>query len=80
MIAEIPAADCAGAGAWSVQSSAARTAADGVLKPGAKLRHTSIAVDVTGVGFFDVLHGQTGAAPNGIELHPVLAISFGGAS
>ena len=29
---------------------------------------------VTGIGFFDFLHGQTGAAPNGIELHPVLNI------
>ena len=30
---------------------------------------------VTGVGFFDVIHGQTGVAPNGIELHPVLRLS-----
>jgi len=30
---------------------------------------------VTGVGFFDVIHGQTGVAPNGIELHPVLRFS-----
>jgi hypothetical protein len=27
---------------------------------------------VTGVGFFDYPHGQTGVAPNAIELHPVL--------
>lgn len=31
-------------------------------------------VVLTGVGFFDFLHGQTGVAPNGIELHPVLSI------
>lgn len=31
---------------------------------------------ITGVGFFDRAHGQTGAAPNIIELHPVLDISF----
>ena len=30
---------------------------------------------VTGVGFFDILHGQTGVAPNGIELHPVLRLA-----
>ena len=30
------------------------------------------AVTVTGVPFFDFLHRQTGHAPNGIELHPVL--------
>jgi hypothetical protein len=27
---------------------------------------------VTGVAFFDFQHGQTGVAPNGIELHPIL--------
>jgi hypothetical protein len=27
---------------------------------------------VTGVAFFDYLHGQIGVAPNGIELHPIL--------
>ncbi len=32
---------------------------------------------VIGVGFFDTLHGQNGVAPNGIELHPVLALCFG---
>jgi hypothetical protein len=30
---------------------------------------------VTGVGFFDFPHGQTGVAPNAIELHPVLRFS-----
>jgi hypothetical protein len=30
---------------------------------------------VTGVGFFDIPHGQTGIAPNAIELHPVLKFS-----
>jgi len=29
-------------------------------------------VRITGVAFFDFLHGQRGVAPNGIELHPVL--------
>lgn len=31
---------------------------------------------VTGVGFFDYDHGQTGNAPNILELHPVLKIEF----
>ena len=31
---------------------------------------------ITGVGFFDVLHGQTGVAPNGIELHPVIGFTL----
>ena len=32
-------------------------------------------VVVTGVGFFDFLHGQSGMAHNGLELHPVLGLS-----
>lgn len=32
---------------------------------------------ITGVGFFDRAHGQTGAAANVVELHPVLDIAFG---
>ena len=35
-----------------------------------------VPVRVRGIAFFDKLHGQTGAAPNGIELHPVLDIQF----
>jgi hypothetical protein len=35
-----------------------------------------IAVRVTGVGFFDRIHGQMGVAPNGIELHPVLDVQL----
>jgi hypothetical protein len=27
---------------------------------------------ITGVAFFDCKHGQTGVAPNAIELHPIL--------
>lgn len=29
---------------------------------------------VVGVCFFDKIHGQTGVAPNGIELHPIMDI------
>lgn len=29
---------------------------------------------ISGVGFFDFRHGQRGAAPNGLELHPVLSV------
>ncbi len=33
-------------------------------------------VRLTGVGFFDRAHGATGAAPNVIELHPVLKVEW----
>lgn len=31
-------------------------------------------IDLAGSTFFDALHGQSGAAPNGVELHPVLML------
>ena len=37
---------------------------------------TPTAVRLTGVGFFDRAHGATGAAPNVIELHPVLKVEW----
>jgi len=64
MIAEAPAPGCA-ASATPVrrnQMAAARRA----------VRLCQHAV-VTGVAFFDFKHGQTGVAPNAIELHPLLA-------
>jgi len=33
-------------------------------------------VEITGIGFFDRPHGQTGRAPNNIEIHPILSIQF----
>jgi hypothetical protein len=33
-------------------------------------------VVVRGVGFFDYFHGQTGMAPDDLELHPVTALRF----
>lgn len=37
---------------------------------------SGIVVDVTGIPEFDALHGQTGVAPNGIELHPLMSLDF----
>jgi hypothetical protein len=33
-------------------------------------------VIIKGIGFFDFYHGQTGMAPNNLELHPVTGIRF----
>lgn len=35
-----------------------------------------VVADITGVAFFDGIHGQTDVAPNGVELHPILHIEF----
>lgn len=45
-------------------------------KPSAKFRNVEkhkMKVEIVGVGFFDFLHGQTGVAKNGFELHRVIS-------
>jgi hypothetical protein len=42
----------------------------------AMIIQVSFPVSIKGIGFFDFVHGQSGVAPNGIELHPVLGIEF----
>jgi len=73
MIVEIPSPDCVGACAsgHGEEFQKAREVIMGLPEP-----VSPVTIVVTGVGFFDFLHGQTGAAPNGIELHPVLKIEL----
>ena len=42
------------------------------FEPNSGYHHVTGSVTVSGIPFFDFLHRQTGHAPNGIELHPVL--------
>jgi hypothetical protein len=46
------------------------------LSPTTTVERVSIHIRVMGIGMFDLLSGQTGEAPNGIQLCPVLDISF----
>jgi hypothetical protein len=66
MVAEIPDSACAvgssHAGIFAEARRALRAAPRGAI------------IEVEGVGFFDILHGQRGAAPNGFELHPILRL------
>ena len=81
MITEFPDADqCSGAVASAHTAEmrtarAALVAAFGQPSPSQFTNLTGMAT-VSGVGFFDFLHGQTGVAPNGIELHPVIGFSL----
>lgn len=66
MIVEFPDPGCAkGSKAYAAIVRARKQAAK--LFVGARVR-------VTGMAFFDKLHGQTGAARNGVELHPVFRV------
>jgi hypothetical protein len=77
IIAEIPNPECDGAcrSGFAERFGEARAALEaGVRRPNPG--DLNPVVRVTGVGFFDYLHHQTGVAPNGFELHPVLSIEF----
>jgi hypothetical protein len=78
MIAEIPAPDCIRRDSpWRDLIARARMVVEAQLHVARKRRAADETVTLFGVGFFDVIHGQRGVAPNGIELHPVLGICFG---
>jgi hypothetical protein len=77
MIAEIPAPNCVGTGsvfATGIQN--ARNEFDAKYTATSSFQTANIPVQIKGVGMFDFLHGQTGVAPNGIEIHAVLDIIF----
>ena len=77
MVVEIPAPACV-ARISPLRSAIqrARRAMNAHFAVGSSFRHSDVSVVVRGVGFFDFPHGQTGMAPNSIELHPVTGISF----
>src|SRR5216684_478552 len=77
MIAEIPSPACVGSGSpFTNGISHARSQFDAVFTATTSFQTANVPVQITGIGMFDFLHGQTGVAPNGIELHPVIDIIF----
>ena len=80
MIVEIPAPTCVSGGPWAARISAARSAFDGKFTVSSSFQTANLPVTIEGVGFFDLQHGQTGVAPNGLELHAVLSVCFPGSS
>jgi uncharacterized membrane protein len=77
MIAEIPAPSCVPTTSpFNTGVTNSRAKMDAMFNVTTSFQSTSTPVQVTGVGFFDFPHGQTGAAPNQMELHSVLDIVF----
>jgi len=76
MITEVPDPACSAGSLFLASIQNARSQFDARYTATTSFKFTSIPVRVRGIGFFDFLHGQTGVAPNGIELHPVLDILF----
>ncbi len=77
MIAEIPDPACVSGGVFANAIIASRSAFDASYTASTSFQTANVPVTITGAGFFDILHGQTGVAPNGIEIHAVLSICFG---
>jgi hypothetical protein len=76
MIVESTAPSCASGSRVLAQIEQVRQAVEAKFPPGG-VQTVNVPATVTGIGFFDRLHGQTGVAPSGIELHPLIAIRFG---
>src|SRR5437016_2019916 len=77
MITEIPMPSCVGSGSPFLPGiTKARSEFDAKLTATNSFQTANIPVQIEGVGMFDFLHGQTGVAPNGIEIHPILDIIF----
>jgi len=78
MIGEIPDPTCSAAAssAFVNQYLAGRNFVDTYIGPGNVSNINIAPVEVYGVAFVDPPHGQTGAAPNNLEIHPILSIQF----
>jgi hypothetical protein len=78
MILEFPSVHCKGA-ASSIKKRAMRHARRHLVAACGSIGTSFVRLHgravVRGVAFFDIDHGQTGVAPNAIELHPVLRFS-----
>ena len=77
MIGEIPHPSCVASGPFRTGSAQARAALDALvpaLRGSSRLVPVHREVVLTGVVFLDKIHGQTGAARNGVELHPIVAL------
>lgn len=77
MIAEIPLGTCVPlASRWKSSIATARARFANALHATTSWHYVHKPITVRGIGLFDPPHGQTGAAKNGIELHPVIGLSF----
>jgi len=77
MIAEIPSPSCIGSSPFLPSIRYVRSKFSAAYHPSESWRRLNVTVHVTGVGFFDFIHGQSGVAPNGIELHPAVSSAVG---
>jgi hypothetical protein len=79
MITEAPAPQCVGSSSpFTHQINYVRSQLTSKYHPGKEWQRPNQKVTIRGVAFFDFKHGQSGVAPNAIELHPILGFKVGG--
>lgn len=77
MIAEIPDPSCvARISPVKAAIRLARTRMDAHFGVTTSFKAANVRVVISGIGFFDYFHGQTGMAPDDLELHPVTGLRF----
>jgi lamin tail-like protein/S-layer family protein len=77
IVTEIPCPGCVGASSpFAAAIANARAVFDAHYTATGSFQTANVPVQVKGIGMFDFPHGQTGAAPNQIELHPIVDIVF----
>jgi hypothetical protein len=80
MVAEVPNPDptfVPPSSRWAKEIDVVRQQVIAKLNPGPGIKRVQVRARITGVGFFDTVHGQLGVAKtNGIELHPVIKIEY----
>lgn len=78
MIVENPNPQCVPSSRFASQIRSVRSKIDNAFPHiSATPIHIHTVVSVQGIGFYDRFSGTFGQAPNGIELHPLVAICFG---
>jgi hypothetical protein len=75
MVSEIPCPNCANGSKYQCFFTRARHALEAKFGAPPSISGTT-PVSLIGVGFYDPPHGQTGAAPNNLEIHSIMAICF----
>jgi hypothetical protein len=79
MIVEFPSDACTASAAPVLRVAMTQARADLAAACGGEAGGSAVTLTgsatISGVGFFDLIHGQAGVAPNGIELHPVLTFT-----
>jgi hypothetical protein len=76
MIGEIPCPSCASGGVFECRITHARAEFEAKFGANPATQSISVPISAVGIGYYDPPHGQTGAAVNNLELHPLLGVCF----